>query len=122
MENKNLTKKLKQHSLIHDSIEAVKKEVQAIPKHELLKMSQELTLYVANELENVIPKKLDLDKRSAVIGILGEVYELTEQEKEQIGSQIDFLVDHKKIKKRSLIAIGGRMAASYMKSFFASER
>jgi hypothetical protein len=71
-----------------------------------LRGDPELILLVARLVENYIPKNtLQLDKKDLCISVLDKVFDLNDEEKESIGTQIQFLYDHDKIKKCSSIKL-----------------
>ena len=79
----------------------VSKLTQEIPDLEDLKMSPELTSLVANTVESIINNgnKYNIDKKQLVSDVLDKIFNLTDEEKKQIGMQIDFLCDNGNIKK-----------------------
>jgi hypothetical protein len=112
-----LTGNIKKHELIYSTVSCIVELVKKIPRHELLKLSHDITKYVACLIENRISKKYNVDKKQLCIQILTEIYELNDEEKLHIENQIDFLLSIGKIKKIS----NSKLAYIYLKSFFFNQ-
>ena len=69
-------------------------------------MSAQLTLMVCDCLEKMISnnKKLKIDKKALAVLILGDIFDLNEQEKTQIEEQIEFLHVSKAIKAVTIVS------------------
>jgi hypothetical protein len=112
-----LSGNMKKHDLIYSTVLLIVDIVKKIPRYELLKVSHEITQYVACLIENRISKKYHVDKKQLCIQILTEVYDLNDDEKLLIENQIDFLISINKIRKipRS------KLMYLYIKSFFFNQ-
>ncbi len=78
------------------------------------KLDQELTKDVCNSVALHFDKSKykDIDKKELVVMLLKTAHELTPEEQEVISNQIDFLLNHKKIKKYSYV---GRKLVFFLK-------
>ena len=88
---------VKENKLISDL--AVK--IKALPEFNSLKLDVELTLYVAKVIENEIIKKTPEERKALIIKVIQQIHPLNVDELKILEAQINFLSDHKKIKKQS---------------------
>ena len=88
---------VKENKLISDL--AVK--IKALPEFNSLKLNVELTLYVARVIENEIIKKTPEERKALIIKVIQQIHPLNVDELKILEGQINFLSDHKKIKKQS---------------------
>ena len=79
------------------------KLIAEIPDLSGVRLSPVLTSLVENTVENVIEKgnKHQIDNMQLVVDVLDEIFELTEEEKQPLSMQIDFLFDNGNIKRLS---------------------
>lgn len=112
-----LKNRLKTHNLIYTLEAEIKAIINKIPKNDLLRLSTDITLLVANYVENHI-KNTQIDKKALTIEIINDVYNLTDDEKKIVSEQIDFLISTGQIKKDSLTTVIASNMKSYVKSFF----
>ena len=67
----------------------------------MLKMDDELTLFVCKVVENIVKKKNKIDKKALVLQVLEDLFLLSDTECEIIKLSIEFLFNNGKIKKTS---------------------
>jgi hypothetical protein len=94
---------IKNHLAEHQTFYDVKNTIQRIPEFQLLKMDDELTLFVCKVVENLVKKKNKIDKKALVIRVLKDLFQLNEDEIKIIEKSIEFLWNNGKIKKTSTI-------------------
>ena len=110
---------IKKHILFYQTLEKVSASlIASIPQIEHLRLDPEITLAVATIVENVIPSKSQIDKKALVIQILDKIFSLTDDEKELIGTQIDYDYNNNKILKISKWKIYGRAISGFLSKFF----
>jgi hypothetical protein len=102
--------KFKNRLLIHDKFHSLLNQIHDLVKglhqHEDLRGDPELILLVCNLVENLLGKnKFKIDKKELVIAILDKVYNLTDEEKQQLDIQVQFLYDNGKIQKVSWVKL-----------------
>lgn len=93
--------KLKKHAKIGDIINNVVLKLQTIPNYTELKNDLELLLYVCSIVENEIKqnKTRTVDKKEVVLNILTQLFGFSDEEKDLISKQIEFLHTNSLIKK-----------------------
>ena len=64
-----------------------------------LRFDLELTTYICNVVENEISDAEKEDKIKIIVDIIGQLYVLSNDDKNIITTQIEYLVNNKKIKK-----------------------
>ena len=110
---------IKKHILFFQSLEKISSSIiSSIPQVEHLRLDPELTLAISTIVENVIPKKSEIDKKALVVQILDKIFTLTDDEKTLIGSQIDYDYNNNKIIKISKWKIYGKAFSDIIKKFF----
>ena len=110
---------IKKHILFYQTLEKVSQSlIASIPQIEHLRLDPEITLAVATIVENVIPSKSQIDKKALVVQILDKIFSLTDDEKELIGTQIDYDYNNNKILKISKWKIYGRAISGFLSKFF----
>ena len=93
---------LQKHTLFYDLMEGIitrlKNQIKQIEK---LKLDPELTLLVCNLIENSIPNKnkYNIDKKDLALQVFSQIFGLSDEDKNIITQQIDFLYNNDKIKK-----------------------
>ena len=95
---------IKAHVKYHGILRGIAdKLVSEIPDISGCRLSPELTNLVCTTVENIIVKGNvnQIDKKQLVIDVLDKTFNLTEDEKNQLNMQIDFLFDNGNIKKLS---------------------
>ena len=88
---------VKENKLISD----LALKIRALPEYATLKLDVELTLYVAKVIENEIIKKTPEERKALIIKVIQQIHPLNPAELKILEAQINFLSDHKKIKKQS---------------------
>ncbi len=85
----------------------VTSKIQEIPNFADLKFDVELTLFVCNLIENAVKEKKipKLDKKQFVLDVIKSLFELSDEEIQQIDSQIEFLHANKKIKSIKFVKL-----------------
>jgi hypothetical protein len=113
--------KLKHNLLEVHSLAQIKNlimtKLQEIPDFQNLKLDVELTLHVCNVIENGVKEyKLGkIDKAGFVVDVLTALFNLTDAEKAQILSQIQFLYVNGKIKAINVVKLIGSDVYSWVK-------
>ena len=93
---------LQRHTLFYNLMDGIitklKNQIKQIDK---LKLDPELTLLVCNLIENSIPtgNKYNIDKQNLALEVLSQIFGLSDDDKNVISQQIDFLYNNNKIKK-----------------------
>ena len=77
------------------------KKIRELPEYNALKLDVELTLYVAKVIENEVINKTPEERKAMIIKVINQIHPLNPAETKILESQINFLSDHKKIKKQS---------------------
>jgi len=62
-----LSGNIKKHELIYSTVSFIVELVKKIPRYEILKLSHDITKYVACLIENRISKKYDVDKKQLIM-------------------------------------------------------
>lgn len=114
--------RLKLHSVVYAAITKAENAVKAVPKHELLKLSTDITRIVGQIIENDIPTKCDVDKKAITTQILADIHGLSDEDKQIIGEQIDYLRSIGKIKKMSNFKYIRKLLYFTLKDFFLKEK
>lgn len=94
---------LRQHCVYDDLLSKIALEIQKIPNIEKYKLSRRITKVVCNILENAISSNanLKINKKQLCIDILDSIFKLSDQEKQIIDDDVEFLFENKMIKKLS---------------------
>ena len=103
---------LEKHNIKESVIRDLIAKIKEIPNYEKLKMSIELTSYVANIIENEF-KKVKVDKKVIFITIMNSIFELTDDDCGTLYDQIEYLIEHGKIVKISSLALFGKSVVSF---------
>ena len=77
------------------------KKIRELPEYSSLKLDVELTLYVAKVIENEVINKTPEERKALIMKVINQIHPLNPAETKILESQINFLSDHKKIKKQS---------------------
>ena len=116
-----LKNSLKKHTLfynlIDDIVQKIQSEIKAIDK---LRLDVELTLLICNLIENSIAtgNKFDINKKQLAIQIMTQIFNLNTDEQTIISQQIDFLIDHNRIKKvKFLVNVKNFVCELFVKKF-----
>ena len=105
---------VKENKLISD----LALKIRELPEFASLKLDVELTLYVAKVIENEIIKKTPEERKALIIKVIQQIHPLNSAELKILEAQINFLSDHKKIKKQSSFkAISNFVCAWVVKKF-----
>lgn len=88
---------VKENKLIAD----LGRKIRELPEYNSLKLDVELTLYVAKVIENEVINKTPEERKELIIKVINQIHPLSPSETKILESQINFLSDHKKIKKQS---------------------
>lgn len=99
----NLKNSVSRHFVYHNLINSVVEKVKAIPKYELLKNDLELVLLVCNVIENIITKKDDVNKKELCTDVMCAIFNLSQEEIDNIKNHVQFLFDNNRIKKIKLL-------------------
>jgi arginine deiminase len=91
-------------------------ELQKIVDLPSLKNDMELLTYICNLVENLVSKKSGIDKIALILEIFSKLFaDITPSEIQQIESNIEYLINNKKIKKIPVITYIGKSVFSYLK-------
>ena len=111
----SLDKFVKENKLVSDLATKIK----SLECYNTLKLDVELTLYIAKVIENEVVNKTPEERKKLIIKVINEIYPLNPDENKLLESQINFLSDHKKIKKQSSFKQFGRIASAWFLKKFA---
>jgi hypothetical protein len=107
---------LKSHYHYESVLKIISEKLVKIPELKTnFRLDPQLTLIVCNLLEYMIKdnKKLKINKKNLATRILTDIFELTIEEVEQVGSQIEFLHDNKQIKRANAVIEFGRTVLDF---------
>ena len=94
-----LKSKLKSHFTYASIMSSIISELEKIPELQSLKMSHDLTCLVCSIVESLSKKIIKtsplIDKKGLVTEILQKIFNLTPEEIDVIGSQVDFICSNK---------------------------
>ena len=112
---------LSKHNIVYSLIEQITEKIKQIPQYEKIRIEIELVKCVCNIIENYVQKnnskqKNKIDKKQLVIDSLNNVFNYTEQERNLVGSLIDFLFNNNQIKKSSFYKLSKNFILSYVKT------
>ena len=105
---------LNTHVIQQDITTMINKLITDIPNIQNLKLDIEITLYIANVVENTVLKKHKINKKELVVGILSNLFSLSPEEQTQIGNQLDFLSNNGKIKAISALKGFGKKLIAWL--------
>jgi hypothetical protein len=121
MDQVKLENSLAQHHCLFSLIKQCCIKLKEIENYEDLKLKGEVTKYVANLVEeglsntSLSPKqKKAIDKKAIIKEIVKEVYNLAEAELAVIEDQIDYNLDNKLVKKKTLLKKGYRLIKKWV--------
>jgi len=97
----------------NELINKVVGKIRALPEYASLKLDVELTLYIAKVVENEFTKSPD-ERKAFIIKIINQIHQLTPAENKILESQINFLKDHKKINKQSILKTVANATGSWV--------
>ncbi len=113
MDQVKLENSLAQHQCLFSLIKQCSIKVKEIENHEDLKLKNEVTKYVAKLVEeglNSAPltkkQKKAINKKTIILEVIKQVYNLAEEELSLIEDQIDYNLDNKIVKKKSMFKKG----------------
>lgn len=116
MENVKLENSLAQHQCLFSLIKQCCIKVKEIENHEDLKLKNEVTKYVAKLVEEGIAnspltkkQKKVISKKTIILEVIKQVYNLAEEELSLVEDQIEYNLDNKIVKKRSLLKKGWKL-------------
>ena len=111
-------KRLKQLKHKQELMNVVIEKITEIKDHLLLKLDNELLIFVCSCIENglKVKKKGDVNKKELCLEIYQKVFSLNSVEKEQISKSIDFLCDNKMIEKIPMYMKFSSIFKNYIKS------
>ena len=111
-------KRLKQLKHKQELMNVVIEKITEIKDHLLLKLDNELLIFVCSCIENglKVKKKGDVNKKDLCLEIYQKVFSLNTVEKEQISKSIDFLCDNKMIEKIPIYMKFSSIFKNYIKS------
>ncbi len=119
MSNKlKLKGKLRHHNTIYKSIDVAEKLIDDIPHNTVLRLDQQITRVVGDSLINDIPLKYRVDLKELIVDVIDKKYTLTDDEKDIIRKQVDFLLEDNRIKRISRIRYYSRIIAKATYDFF----
>jgi DNA replication initiation complex subunit (GINS family) len=104
-------------------VSQIVKALQDLPSTDLtdLKINPELINYICNLVENLVTKKLKLDKKKIVLDVLTKLIpNLTEQEKKVISDIVEFLHANNLINKTAIIKYIGQYSTNLLKRLIPS--
>ena len=76
-----------------------------IPDYQKYKLDTEFICYICNLVENIVKKKHKINKKELVAELFSKLFNTNEKEKLVLENIIDFLWNHKRIKKLKKISI-----------------
>ena len=111
-------KRLKQLKHKQELMNVVIEKITEIKDHLLLKLDNELLIFVCSCIENglKVKKKGEVNKKELCLEIYQKVFSLNTVEKEQISKSIDFLCDNKMIEKIPIYMKFSSIFKNYIKS------
>ena len=112
---------LSKHNIVYSLIEQISEKIKQIPQYEKIRIEIELVKCVCNIIENYVQKnnskqKNKVDKKQLVIDSLNNIFIYSEQERNLVGSLIDFLFNNNQIKKSSFYKLSKNFILSYVKT------
>ena len=110
---------LSSHFLFHTTANDIYEIVKQIPEVENLRNDPELLLLISNIAFNTLGKnKQGIDLKQIVITVEDKLFTLTDDEKSALGTQIEFLQNHNKIKSQSSVKLVSFYAFEWIKRKF----
>lgn len=111
---------LKVHNIFHDLLNKVSETISKLPDYKSLKGDPETLKLICCLVENEMSKNTSkIDKKDLVICIVESVFgDLTENEKTNLDTQIQFLHNNGQIKKEKFYKIVGFYLFDYIKRRF----
>ena len=111
---------LSKHNIVYSLIEQITEKIKQIPQYEKIRIEIELVKCVCNIIENYVQKnnskqKNKVDKKQLVIDSLNNIFIYSEQERNLVGSLIDFLFNNNQIKKSSYYKLSKNFFTYYLK-------
>ena len=96
-------------------------KIQSLPNYQTLKGDVELILYACNTLENahVDLKASKINKRELVVSVFGELFNLSDEEKQNLNNTVQFLFDHGKIKQIKKVVVYTNAFVNWLVKKFA---
>jgi hypothetical protein len=97
-----LKNNLEKHFMVNNTVASLCEKLNTIQNISRLVLDPELTLLVCNLVENTVGdnRKKQLDKKEMVVQILSNLFpELTNEQKESLRTQIQFLFENGRIKR-----------------------
>ncbi|MEN9946989.1 MAG: hypothetical protein RLZZ293_1375 [Pseudomonadota bacterium] len=116
MDQVKLENSLAQHQCLFSLIKQCCLKVKEIENHEDLKLKNEVTKYVAKLVEEGIShapltkkQKKAINKKTIIIEVIKQVYNLAEEELGLVEDQIEYNLDNKIVKHKSLLQKGWKL-------------
>lgn len=116
MDQVKLENSLAQHQCLFSLIKQCCMKVKEIENHEDLKLKNEVTKYVAKLVEEGIAnspltkkQKKALSKKTIILEVIKQVYNLAEEELALVEDQIEYNLDNKIVKRNSLLSKGWKL-------------
>ena len=122
MDQVKLENSLAQHQCLFSLIKQCCIKVKEIENHEDLKLKNEVTKYVAKLVEEGIAnspltkkQKKVINKKTIILEVIKQVYNLAEEEElSLVEDQIEYNLDNKIVKKRSLLKKGWKLTKKFL--------
>jgi hypothetical protein len=116
MDQVKLENSLAQHQCLFSLIKQCCLKVKEIENHEDLKLKNEVTKYVAKLVEEGIAnspltkkQKKVISKKTIILEVIKQVYNLAEEELSLVEDQIEYNLDNKIVKRKSLLQKGWKL-------------
>ena len=106
--------KLKNKAFKTELVNEIIKRISEFENHTTLRSDPELLKFVCELVENAVKEKTN--KKELVLEIYHKVFSLNENEKLNIGTQIDFLCDNNLIEKVHTVKKKSKLFCNYVKS------
>jgi hypothetical protein len=114
----NLKHTAKKHVKIYKAFEKIKEETSQIPKVELLKDDRELLNTICNKFEDAInTKKYNANKKELVLNLYAELFDTNADYLKKVADDIEYLWNHKAIKKTALYKKFLKGSYNFLKNF-----
>lgn len=116
MDQVKLENSLAQHQCLFSLIKQCCIKLKEIENHEDLKLKNEVTKYVAKLVEEGIAsspltkkQKKVISKKTIILEVIKQVYNLAEEELGLVEDQIEYNLDNKIVKRKSLLVKGWKL-------------
>lgn len=116
MDQVKLENSLAQHQCLFSLIKQCCIKVKEIENHEDLKLKNEVTKYVAKLVEEGIAnapltkkQKKVISKKTIILEVIKQVYNLAEEELSLVEDQIEYNLENKIVKRKSLLHRGWKL-------------